>query len=218
MNCFNNNQPKLTSSEIINNKRAKTVYNNKVIDFKYGKNKGPISFYKSGKIRQTSTYQNMKDITRGYALCIDGKYDGSGNKLGLSRCGGDNSGNYIKLVIGKDSIYNTFSGNSILMEPSEFVVMHSWDGSYNNICNNMFNDDVSKNTIIIDPCNNLFGNNVCPDNMTNKNMGVNRYLQFSDVDISGTTCYKNLLYGNNTRQNYMISYDVKAGNVRAFGP
>lgn len=209
MNCFNNNQPRLTSSEIINNKRAKTIYNSKAIDFKYGINKGDISFYKNGKIRQTSTYQNMKDITQGYALCIDGKYDGLNDGTGLSKCGND-----IKLVIGKDSIYNKFSGNSILMDPPAFVVMQSWvNGTYTDISDNIFNGDISNNHIVIDPSNHLFGNSDCPGNMNNKKMGVNKYLQYSYVDISGNVCYKNLSHGNNTRQNYMISYGAKAGGV-----
>lgn len=213
MNCFNNNQPRLTSSEIINNKRAKTIYNSKAIDFKYGINKGDISFYKNGKMRQTSTYQNMKDITQGYALCIDGKYEGLDNSTGLSKCGNDNSNtlNDIKLVIGKDSIYNKFSG---MQDSSSILVMQSWaDGSYNDISDNIFNGNISNNNIIIDPSNHLFGNSDCPGNMNNKKMGVNKYLQYSYVDISGNVCYKNLSHGNNTRQNYMISYDAKAGGV-----
>lgn len=214
MNCFNNNQPRLSSSEIINNKRAKTIYNSKAIDFKYGINKGDIGFYKNGKIRQTSTYQNMKDITQGYALCIDGKYEGLDHSTGLSKFGNNNSGNTlndIKLVIGKDSIYNKFSG---MQNSSPILVMKSWaDGSYNDISDNIFNGDISNNNIIIDPFNHLFGNNECPGNMNNKKMGVNKYLQYSYVDISGTVCYKNLSHGNNTRQNYMISYGAKAGGV-----
>ena len=208
MNCFNNNVPKLTSAEHLRNKRSKTLYNSKVLDFKRGKSKGNINFYKNGKIRTTTNYQNKLDITRGYSLCTLG--DVSGCKK--------NHTQHNIINTGIDSIYNMFDGHSIDSSNIGFPVLQSWE---NGFCRDISNgppfinkfaniDDVSNkpgNYIVIDPCNNLFGTNNCVNNMTNRLVGVNKYLQYTSL-LPGYSCKKK------TYQNYMQYYKNNVSNVK----
>ena len=127
MNCFNNNTPNLSASERTQNVRARNLYNAAKQDFQTrGRCRdyaGKTGFYReSGQLRNTSSYCSFLDLNRGYALCVDGAadpslpslHDISGQSIyrGLGACGGrsDDLGNPVKLVNGRDNIFNVFTG------------------------------------------------------------------------------------------------------------
>jgi len=84
MNCFNNNRPKLSSSDRIKNKKAQAIFKSNVIDYqkrstngkgKCSNYKGNIGFYNNGKLRRAENHETLMNLTRGSALCLDGAYN-----------------------------------------------------------------------------------------------------------------------------------------------
>jgi len=223
MNCFNNNIPNLTASEKIRNRKTKQLYKAAKLANNAGDRcsnfNGKIGFYpKTGQLRNTRSYQTFLALNRGYALCVDGAadptetslYDICGQSLyrGLASCARHNTtpGARVKLVNGRDSIYNVFSGMNI--DPSSlfggysdntfvgflygFPVIKSWPINKDDPLS-AFKKDGSNNVlkyplgnsggcgIVIDPLNILFGADFCSTDINNQTQGPNKYLTFSHV-------------------------------------
>ena len=96
MNCFSNGKPQLSASDRTRDLRAKTIYGGASSEFRRKSGcrsyNGNIGIYKkSGKVRNTKSYQTLLSLSRGHALCIDGLHSPSveGNtERGLERCRG----------------------------------------------------------------------------------------------------------------------------------
>jgi len=65
MNCFNNNKPKLSSSDRIKNKKAREMFKANVMDYqkrstrgmgKCSNFKGNVGFYNNGKLRKVENF------------------------------------------------------------------------------------------------------------------------------------------------------------------
>ena len=136
MNCFNNNRPKLSSSERTRNKKAQTIFKANVTDYqKRSKSlkggpcnlqncnnfNGKVGFYRDGNLRNVRSYDKFLSLNRGSALCVDGAYkncgpniDNSNNSVirrGLDSCSKrGETANKVKITTGRDSVYNRFSG------------------------------------------------------------------------------------------------------------
>ena len=148
MNCFNNNRPKLSSSERIKNKKAQAIFKANVMDYqkrstggngKCSNYKGTVGFYNNGQLRNTKNYDTLFNLNRGSALCLDGAYknncinleDISGTKInkGLNACSKNNK---VKITLGNDNIYTIFSGypdsvDTLLTTPLQgFLTMTSY--------------------------------------------------------------------------------------------
>tara|TARA_Y100001970_G_scaffold273773_1_gene372457 strand:+ start:865 stop:1863 length:999 start_codon:yes stop_codon:yes gene_type:complete len=196
MNCFNNNSPNLSASEQIKNRKSKQLYKAAKLAYNAGNNclnyNGTIGFYpQTGILRNTRSYQTFLELNRGYALCVDGIKDiknKSGQIIykGLSSCSRSATGNKVKLVNGRDSIYNIFSGIEHSTDTNEFPVMKSWDMSSNSFVedgsyNRLFASNKDGHGVVIDPSNILFGADFCSTDINNKTQGPNKYLTFSRV-------------------------------------
>jgi len=174
MNCFNNNRPKLTSSDRTTDLNSRTIYKSNVRSFQQqsisGKCKnynGKVGYYTNGFLRNTRSFKTKQQLQRGYSLCVDGAYSrkcniqanlershqiGENLQRGLFSCKQSNVLTYqpVKLSMGRDSIYNQFLGSSldsaIPCNPlSGFRVMESWP------------DSLEANEIGNPPWNNQFG-------------------------------------------------------------
>lgn len=161
MNCFNNNAPKLSSSDRIKNKKSQAIFKANVIDFqnrtsgkqtKCNNYNGKIGFYSNGELRNARSYDTFLDLNRGSALCVDGAYknspnfNGPSNQLliqrGLDSCSRNSSSiKNIKITNGKDSVFNIFNGVEIPTEVESiysnifrgFQVLKSYNISENTI-------------------------------------------------------------------------------------
>ena len=186
MNCFNNNRPKLSSSERIKNKKAQAIFKANVMDYqkrstggngKCSNYKGTVGFYNNGQLRNTKNYETLSNLNRGSALCLDGAYknncinleDISGIKInkGLNAC---SKNNRVKITLGNDNVYTIFSGypnsmDTLLTTPLQgFLTMTSYilmsqPTPNNNQLPGNFNlkeKDSSNSVIVLDPSNNLF--------------------------------------------------------------
>ena len=110
MSCFDNNRPKISSSEHIKNKRAKTIYAavqpqvEKLYDeAEYDDDRatnynGKIVFDACGNLVSTRTHGLRKDLARGYALCSDC------NGFGMEGYGKVTNGNIKHTVMNSDHI------------------------------------------------------------------------------------------------------------------
>jgi len=140
MNCFNNNRPKLSSSERTQNKKAREIFKANVTDYqKRSKSlkggpcnlqncnnfNGKVGFYRDGTLRNVRSYDKFLSLNRGSALCVDGAYKGCGPLIdasenfviqrGLDSCNRKGVTNTkVKIVTGMDSVYNRFSGLSFI--------------------------------------------------------------------------------------------------------
>ena len=140
MNCFNNNRPKLSSSERTQNKKAREIFKANVTDYqKRSKSlkggpcnlqncnnfNGKVGFYRDGTLRNVRSYDKFLSLNRGSALCVDGAYKGCGPLIdtsenfviqrGLDSCNRKGiTNNKVKIVTGMDSVYNRFSGLSFI--------------------------------------------------------------------------------------------------------
>lgn len=140
MNCFNNNRPKLSSSERTQNKKAREIFKANVTDYqKRSKSlkggpcnlqncnnfNGKVGFYRDGTLRNVRSYDKFLSLNRGSALCVDGAYKGCGPLIdasenfviqrGLDSCNRKGITNTkVKIVTGMDSVYNRFSGLSFI--------------------------------------------------------------------------------------------------------
>ena len=211
MNCFNNNRPKLSSSDRTANIKSKAIFKANVNDYqkrsstgisgKCNNYNGSVGFYNNGKLRNVQNYETLKNLGRGNALCVDGAYadcvDSEVNAdiaSGINRCSKVTN---IKITNGKDNLFTHFSGfsyNPVIKGAffSGFPTFFSYDftETSNNIGKNqllpsfdIFDKDASNcKTIAIDPCNNLFGTNFCSTNLTNNAQGPNKYLAFSHTN------------------------------------
>ena len=136
MNCFNNNRPKLSSSERTRNKKAQAIFKANVSDYqsrskalrggpcnlqKCNNFNGKVGFYRGGGLRNVRSYDKFLSLNRGSALCVDGAYkncgpniDNSNNSVirrGLDSCSKrGETANKVKITTGRDSVYNRFSG------------------------------------------------------------------------------------------------------------
>jgi hypothetical protein len=157
MNCFNNNRPKLSSSDRIKNKKAQAMFKANVMDYqirstggkgKCSNYKGNIGFYSNGKLRKTENFETLMNINRGSALCVDGGYkqkclnleddNGIQIKKGLNACGRNNN---VKITLGRDNVYTIFSGFKKIITNIEdlfsgFPVLRAYkfneDGTFSN--------------------------------------------------------------------------------------
>ena len=191
MSCFDNNRPKISSSEHIKNKRAKTIYaavkpqveklneDEMAFDDDRATNyNGNIVFDACGNLVSTRTHGLRKDLARGYALCSD--CDG----FGMEGYGKVTNGNIKHTVMNSDHI----PGSTI----------EYWSGGAS------VEDSLNKNSdgnstyqgefIEIDPHNNVFN--------TDQGCKKDRFLDY--VDISGAD-----LAGNTTQENYLTNYTLK---------
>jgi len=205
MNCFNNNAPKISASEHLRNKEAKTLYKNKVLEYKkglYKRQQGNILFNRNGTIKKTSNYQAKHDIAKGYYL---------------ANCNED-CNTYLqttKINTGANSIYNKFDGSGCSTDCSGgFPVLYSRIISPDPLLsksklvpsqpliNGYLAPIMEMNHIIIDPSNNLFGTNDCKK----------KYLQHTSYDEEESDkCNKN------TQQNYMQHlYRNNIGNLKLY--
>jgi len=129
MNCFNNNAPKLSSSDRIRNVKSQSIFKSNVEDFKKRTSSvqtkcnnynGKIGFYRNGELRNVRSYNTFLDLNRGSALCVDGAYKNNPNfnnktnlllQRGLDSCKRKNSIIHsIKIKTGRDSVFNIFNG------------------------------------------------------------------------------------------------------------
>ena len=67
MNPFSNNQPRLTASEIIRNKRDATIYQTEKQQFQNKKKCGNknVKYYDNGTIRSIKSYKLQKKFSKG---------------------------------------------------------------------------------------------------------------------------------------------------------
>jgi hypothetical protein len=73
MNPFDNNEPRLTASERIRNKRDATIYQAEKQRFQNKKTCGNknVKYYENGTIRSMKSYKLQKSLARGNVLCED---------------------------------------------------------------------------------------------------------------------------------------------------
>ena len=156
MNCFNNNRPKLSSSERTQNKKAKAIFKANITDYqKRSKSlkggpcnlqncnnfNGKVGFYRDGSLRNVRSYDKFLSLNRGSALCVDGAYKGCGPLIdasenfviqrGLDSCNRKGVTNTkVKIVTGMDSVYNRLSGLSFISSLSNgfrgFITSKIW--------------------------------------------------------------------------------------------
>jgi hypothetical protein len=156
MNCFNNNRPKLSSSERTQNKKAREIFKANITDYqKRSKSlkggpcnlqncnnfNGKVGFYRDGTLRNVRSYDKFLSLNRGSALCVDGAYKGCGPLIdasenfviqrGLDSCNRKGVTNTkVKIVTGMDSVYNRFSGLSFISSLSNgfrgFITSKIW--------------------------------------------------------------------------------------------
>ena len=187
MSCFDNNRPKISSSEHIKNKRAKTIYAavQPQVEKLYTANddaratnyNGKIVFDVFGNLVSTRTQGLRKDLARGYALCSD--CDG----FGMEGTGKVTNGNIKHTVMNSDHI----PGSTI----------EYWAGGISiedSLNKNGGNSTYQGEFIEIDPHNNVFN--------TDQGCKKDRFLDY--VDISGAD-----LAGNTTQENYLTNYTLK---------
>jgi hypothetical protein len=212
MNCFNNNRPKLSSSDRIKNKKAQAIFKANVMDYqtrstggngKCSNYKGNVGFYNNGKLRKVENFETLMNINKGSALCVDGAYradclnleneKGVQIKKGLNACGKNND---VKITLGRDNVYTVFSGynkdiSGISSFFSGFPVLKTYkidESSFqpskdNKILEGFFSSTTPEEYIsVVDPSNHLFGSNFCSTDMNNKSQGPNKYLQYSSVN------------------------------------
>lgn len=187
MSCFDNNRPKISSSEHIKNKRAKTIYAavqpqveklyTAFDDARATNYNGKIVFDVVGNLVSTRTQGLRKDLARGYALCSD--CDG----FGMEGTGKVTNGNIKHTVMNSDHI----PGSTI----------EYWAGGISiedSLNKNGGNSTYQGEFIEIDPHNNVFN--------TDQGCKKDRFLDY--VDISGAD-----LAGNTTQENYLTNYTLK---------
>ena len=187
MSCFDNNRPKISSSEHIKNKRAKTIYaavkpqiEKLIANDGYDKANnynGKIVFDALGNLVSTRTQGLRQDLARGYALCSD--CDG----FGMEGTGKVTNGNIKHTVMNSDHI------------PGSTIEYWSGGASVEDSLNkNGGNSTYQGEFIEIDPHNNVFN--------TDQGCKKDRFLDY--VDISGAD-----LAGNTTQENYLTNYKLK---------
>ena len=187
MSCFDNNRPKISSSEHIKNRRAKTIYaavkpqiEKLIANDGYDKANnynGKIVFDALGNLVSTRTQGLRQDLARGYALCSD--CDG----FGMEGTGKVTNGNIKHTVMNSDHI------------PGSTIEYWSGGASVEDSLNkNGGNSTYQGEFIEIDPHNNVFN--------TDQGCKKDRFLDY--VDISGAD-----LAGNTTQENYLTNYKLK---------
>lgn len=187
MSCFDNNRPKISSSEHIKNRRAKTIYAvvkpqveklnaNAQYDDKANNYNGKIVFDAVGNLVSTRTHGLRKDLARGYALCSDC------NGFGMEGTGKVTNGNIKHTVMNSDHI------------PGSTIEYWAGGASIEDSLNkNGGNSTYHGEFIEIDPHNNVFN--------TDQGCKKDRFLDY--VDISGAD-----LTGNTTQENYLANYKL----------
>jgi len=189
MSCFDNNRPKISSSEHIKNRRAKTIYaavkpqveklnaNAQYDDDKANNYNGKIVFDAVGNLVSTRTQGLRQDLARGYALCSD--CDG----FGMEGTGKVTNGNIKHTIMNSDHI------------PGSTIEYWAGGASIEDSLNkNGGNSTYQGEFIEIDPHNNVFN--------TDQGCKKDRFLDY--VDISGAD-----FTGNTTQENYLTNYKLK---------
>ena len=185
MNPFDNNVPRLTASERIQNMRSRAIYDAAKSKFRSTGTCGDknIRFYKKGTVRSVPSYEIQRDLAKGNALCTD--CGGHGTLCEAPLEGSD----LIKLTMGNNLVsefwggaeLETTSPNVVSQLPPLAVIVSDvsgvWDPSANDfkgdismcgasgdiICPYGYAEDVIKiprnldgSGVVIDPSNNLF--------------------------------------------------------------
>ena len=185
MNPFDNNVPRLTASERIQNKKSKAIYDAAKMKFQStgacgNKN---LRFYKEGTVRSVSSYETQRDLAKGNALCED--CDGQG-----MLCGPVVTPNMFgKITMGNNMFSERWGGGgfvynytTLIMEqtPADVVITSdvsgTWDPSAATITdpskdtlptygyiNNLIKvpRNLDGDGIVIDPSNTLFSEDAC---------------------------------------------------------
>ena len=112
MNPFDNNKPNLSASELIRNKRDRTIYNTEKTDFQSKTNlkkKKNINYYRNGKIRNIHSYKIKKSLARGNVLCNNIK---NGSLCGFNNVYSNIKGelSFSKLTVGNNNVSEFWGG------------------------------------------------------------------------------------------------------------
>ncbi|GAF96121.1 unnamed protein product, partial [marine sediment metagenome] len=186
MNPFSNNEPRLTASERIRNKRDATIYQAEKQRFQNKKTCGNknVKYYNNGAVRSIKSYKLQKSLARGNVLCEDC------DDKGLL-CGGvANHDALASIRMGNNIVSEYWGGGGLVQNPINFSLTQSlgftviqsdvsgvWDPSAATVT------DPSKSTlapgfgyidnlikiprnldgtgVVIDPSNELFPDELC---------------------------------------------------------
>jgi len=193
MNPFDNNRPVLSSSDRLKNKRDKTIYQAEKLRFQ-NKRCGDknVKYYNNGSIRNMKSYDLQNSLTRGNALCED--CDGRGTLCNDSAL----YSNRNKIEMGNNSLAEFWGGGGLdqdfLSQPVQsqgnIIIQSDISGvwgpgsktysSYGYI-NNLIKipRNLNGTGIVIDPCNNLFPDELCGSFKHNKSHIP--YMRFSNL-------------------------------------
>ena len=107
MNPFGNNQPSLTASERIRNKRDTTIYQTEKQQFQTKNKCGGrnVKYYNNGMIRSMKSYKLQKSLARGSVLCEDCDEKGS-------LCKGPSSKDDLNSIQMSNNLLSEFWGGS----------------------------------------------------------------------------------------------------------
>tara|TARA_Y100000389_G_scaffold51898_1_gene47651 strand:- start:8963 stop:10438 length:1476 start_codon:yes stop_codon:yes gene_type:complete len=212
MNCFNNNRPKLSSSERTRNKKAQAIFKANVSDYqsrskalrggpcnlqKCNNFNGKVGFYRGGGLRNVRSYDKFLSLNRGSALCVDGAYkncgpniDNSNNSVirrGLDSCSKrGETANKVKITTGRDSVYNRFSGVTFITEFAfrGFPTSIYWKSPYiDSSCNSTNSTPYLPLKYSDDDCTAVCNNNVIVTDPCNNLFGSN----FCPTDMANLT-------------------------------
>ncbi len=212
MNCFNNNRPKLSSSERTRNKKAQAIFKANVSDYqsrskalrggpcnlqKCNNFNGKVGFYRGGGLRNVRSYDKFLSLNRGSALCVDGAYkncgpniDNSNNSVirrGLDSCSKrGETANKVKITTGRDSVYNRFSGVTFITEFAfrGFPTSIYWKSPYiDSSCNSTNSTPYLPLKYSDDDCTAVCNNNVIVTDPNNNLFGSN----FCPTDMANLT-------------------------------
>ena len=210
MNPYNNNKPILSSSERLQNKKCKTIYQTQKRNYQVSKSCGNknVKYYSNGTIRNTNSYKMNREITRGAVLCDDCNGNGMVCENLFTKK------DLAKINMGNNAISTLTLGTGLLYDGSEYKqknntkvivsdISGSWDGTKvtdafgfaspsfpygyaDNLMSVPRNLDGSG--IIIDPCNNLFNQD---DNCNTRSIRKPNFLKFASIEV--TLVYEGML-------------------------
>ena len=214
MNPFSNNQPRLTASERIRNKRDASIYQTEKQQFQTKKKCGNenVKYYDNGTIRSMKSYKLQKSLARGNVLCED-----CDDKGLLCRVPNDND-DLASIKMGNNTVSEYWGGadlditinddpTNIGVEQSKgFPVINvdisgSWDPSANDYkgcgtidCSYGYLDNLIRiprnldgSGIVIDPSNILFPDELCDPFRYLQKSNLKTYLVVTGIiPIGGT--------------------------------
>jgi len=130
MKCFDSGKPKLSASNIIENKKAKTIYqHNASRNNTMSKNHQGTIVYENNAIKQARSYDTLFSLNKGYHLCKD--------------CSG-----------GSPAQPSMAFSTSTVMNLTDVSFVQLYNGTWNALDNPTTLDGSG---VTIDPSNNLFG-------------------------------------------------------------